>query len=107
MPHLVEMHNKYSKDGLATITVCIDDLQELPEAKASAPKILKAKGATATTNLMLDEPYDVWSKKLRFIASPCIYVFDRQGKWTQFISDKTPIDHDAVEKLVLEALKAK
>ncbi len=107
MPHLVEMQKKYGKEGFATITVCIDDLQELPEAKEKAPKILKDKGAVATINLLLDEPFDLWSKKLRFVASPCIYVFDRQGKWTQFSSDKTPIDHDAVEKLVVEALKTK
>jgi hypothetical protein len=107
MPHLVEMHKKYGQQGLTIITVCLDDLKELPEAKEAAPKILKSKGATALTHLLLDEPLEFWQDKLRFIASPCIYVFDRQGRWTQFKSDKEEIKHEDVDKLVVRLLGAK
>ena len=105
MPHLVEMHKKYGKDGLAVISVAIED-QEDPEAKNAALKVLKAKGATYT-NLLLDESVKVWQDKLRFASTPCIYVFNRQGKWTQFKSDAEPIDHEAVEKLVVQLLREK
>ena len=107
MPHLVEMHDKYGKQGFTIITVCLDDLTDLPEAKDNAPKILKSKGLASATNLLLDEPAELWQEKLRFIASPCLYVFSRHGKWTQFKSDKDPVDHEAVEKLVVELLREK
>jgi hypothetical protein len=107
LPHLVEMHKKLEKDGFAVITVCLDDVREFPEAKDLAPKILKSKGAIGFTNLLLDEPVQAWQDKLRFAAAPCLYVFSRQGKWTQFKSDEMPIDHDAVNKLVVELLREK
>lgn len=105
MPHLVEMHHKYSKAGLAVISVAIED-QEDKDAKNAALKVLKSKGATYT-NLLLDEPVEIWQNKLRFASTPSIYVFNRQGKWTQFKSDAEPIDHDAVEKLVVALLREK
>jgi hypothetical protein len=106
MPHLVEMHHKYAKDGFTIITVALDDLGEDPKAKETAIKKLKDNGVTLT-NLLLDEPVELWQEKLRFASTPCIYVFNRQGKWTQFKSDQKEIDHDAVEKLVVELLREK
>jgi len=107
MPHLVEMQQKYGKQGFEVVTVLLDDLEEAPEAKDEALKFLKSKNATAFTNLLLNEPVKVWQDKLRFAAFPCVYVFNRQGKWTQFKADAEPIDHDAVEKLVVELLREK
>jgi hypothetical protein len=100
------MHHKYAKDGLVVLSVALDDIHEDPPSKDRALKFLNAKGATFT-NLLLDEPVEFWQEKLRFIAPPCHYVFSRQGKWIQFTSDKKAIDHDAVEKLVVELLREK
>src|SRR5262245_29428103 len=100
MPHLVEMQQTLGKQGFEVVTVLLDELQEAPEAREEARKFLKSKNASGFTNLLLDEPVEVWQAKLRFAAFPCVYVFSRQGKWTQFKADAEPIDHDAVEKLV-------
>ena len=100
------MHKKYAKQGLVVITVALDDLKEDPPAKDRALKFLEAKGATFT-NLLLDETTEFWQKQLRFVAPPCQYVFSRQGKWTQFSSDKEEIKHADVEKLLVQLLGEK
>ena len=100
------MHKKYAKDGLVVITVALDDIKEDPPSKDRALKFLQAKGATFT-NLLLDETIEFWQKQLRFVAPPCQYVFSRQGKWTQYSSDKAEIKHENVEKLIVELLREK
>ena len=100
------MHKKYAKQGLVVITVALDDIKEDPPAKDRALKFLQAKGA-AFTNLLLDEPVEFWQKQFRFVAPPCQYVFSRQGKWTQYASDKEEIKHDEVEKLIVQLLGEK
>src|SRR4029450_4335550 len=103
------MHKKHAKDGLVVISVSLDtidddDPKENDKTKAGVLRFLKEKGATCT-NLLLDEPSKVYQERLRFVAPPCLDVFSRQGKWTQFDSDKVKIRHEDVDRLVLELLK--
>jgi len=97
------MHQDYAKDGLVVMSVSLDPIKEDPASKERAFKFLQAKGATFT-NLLLDEPVEVWSERLHFVAPPCQFVFNRQGKWTQFNGD---IKHDVVEKHVVDLLREK
>jgi|SRR5437773_2575202 len=97
------MHQRYAKDGLVVMSVSLDPIREDPPSKDRAFKFLQAKGATFT-NLLLDEPFEVWSEKLHFTAAPCQFVFNRQGKWTQFNGD---IKLDVVEKHVVNSLREK
>jgi len=105
------MHKKYAKDGLGIISVALDPLD--PDDKKAAVKtkqtvlgFLQEKGATFT-NLLLDEPQELYQEKLRFQFAPCYYVFSRQGKWTQFRSDDKAIDYQELDRLILELLKEK
>ena len=100
------MHKKYGKDGLAAITVNLDLAEDSPPPQEKVLKFLRAQGANFT-NLRLDEPSDLWEKKLRFTSSPCYYVFSRQGKWTMFQPEEAEIDQKAVEKLVVQLLAEK
>jgi hypothetical protein len=93
------MHKKYAQGGLVAVSVSVDPLED--DAEKRVLKFLQSKGATFT-NLLLDEPPEVWQEKLHIIAVPCIYVFNRQGKWTKFSDD---INHEEIEKLVVELLK--
>src|SRR5258707_1096422 len=68
-PHVVELHKKHEKEGLVVVSVALDDINENPAAKDSALKFLKAKGATFT-NLLLDEPPELWQTKLHFSGPP-------------------------------------
>jgi hypothetical protein len=93
------MHKKYARDGLVAVSVSVDPIE--PGIEKRVLKFLQAQGATFT-NLLLDEPPEVWQEKLHTIAVPSIFVFNRQGKWTQFTGE---INHEEIEKLVVELLK--
>jgi thiol-disulfide isomerase/thioredoxin len=99
-PHLVRLHQKYADKGLAVISVSVDSSQD----RAKAEQFLRKNNA-AFTNLWLDEPPEVWTDRLRTNAIPCLFVFDRRGRWAQFKGDNGKgIDHDDVEQLVLRML---
>jgi thiol-disulfide isomerase/thioredoxin len=102
MPHLVEMHKKYGKDGLVAMTVSVDEEANNPDIQAEALKFLRKVNA-GFNNVILDEKPAFWQEKLRFDAVPCVYVFDRQGKWRQY---KEP-NYAEIEKVVVELLNAK
>src|SRR2546421_6734235 len=99
------MHEKYGKDGLAAVTVSLDEVEKGTEGRVR--KVLLARKVTFATHLILDEESEVWMKKLNFTSYPCVFVFDRQGKWTQFNSDTKDVNYDDVDKLVEKLLKAK
>lgn len=108
------MHNQYASKGLVVVAVSLDQSLNLDEAKPEPLEKVKEKVLTFLTkknatfiNLLLDEPLSVWQEKLRFAGAPCVFVFDRQGKWTQFKSDDAEVDPHEVEKLVVKLLQEK
>jgi hypothetical protein len=96
------MHKKYGPQGFAAVSVSLDDPKDAA-LMATVRKFLVAQKATFT-NLVLDEKPEVWQAKLRFDGPPCIYVFNRAGKWTKF---DPFFDYADVEKQVVEYLKQK
>lgn len=98
------MHKQYAKDGLAAISVSMDDPSE-KETKGKVLKFLESKKA-GFENYILDEPPEVWTKKLDFESLPCVFVFDREGKRVKQFKDEEFTYRD-VEKVVLEELKKK
>jgi hypothetical protein len=110
-PHLVQMHKELAKEGFEIITVAVDPLDSddptPAEVKKNITKFLTEQ-KTTFTNLLLDEKDEFWQKKLRLVGPPTTYVFDRQGKWTQFGGESDMVfDAEAVDKLVHELLKEK
>jgi hypothetical protein len=102
------MHKELAKEGLVVITVSLDDISENGEETKARVKDFLSKQGAEFTNLLLNEDQTVWQKNLRFVGPPCYYVFNRQGKWTQFSSDAVDeIDPKAIDRLVLEFLKEK
>ena len=93
------MHHKYTAKGLVAVSVSLD----LAEQRADAEKFL-VKHKAAFNNLWLDETQEFWAEKFKIIAPPCLFVYDRRGKWVQFESDDKDIDHVAVEKLIVKLL---
>jgi thiol-disulfide isomerase/thioredoxin len=103
-PHLLEMQQKYGKDGFAAVSVAIpmrEGDEPFDKEQAAVLRFLQEKNSTIT-NLMLEEKADFWQAKLRFESLPCVYVFNREGKWYQFKDDFKYAD---AEKLVDELLK--
>ena len=103
-PHLVEMQKKYAKDGLAAVSVTVDAADD-EEAVGRARKFLRSAHADFT-NLLLDEPAEVWGDKLNAKTVPLIFVFDRDGRLAgKFDGDKAnyekviePFVHDLLNK---------
>ncbi len=101
------MHRKWAKDGLAAISVNLDDLeiQTAQERLANVKKVLHNKKATIA-NIILDEPVEFWQKKFGLAGYPFVFVFNRQGKWTRF-GDEGEVKYQDVDQLVVELLKEK
>jgi thiol-disulfide isomerase/thioredoxin len=103
-PHLVELHKRYAGDGLACVSVSLDDADK----KATPLAFLQKKGA-AFANYLLDEPTTEWQKLFDINGPPAVFVYDRDGKLAQRFDhndvDKT-FTYADVEKLVQKLLKA-
>lgn len=107
-PKFIEMHKKYADKGLVIITVSADDAAN-PEKVKKANAFLK-RVESPFRNLLLDEPWDSWTKRLDVKALPCYYVFDRQGKWVRFPGKDAKdgeIDYAELEKVVVQMLNEK
>ncbi|MBX9679918.1 MAG: hypothetical protein K2X38_14240 [Gemmataceae bacterium] len=91
------MQSKHGKDGLVVLTVAVDDIEEreLVLSKLKERKI-------GLANLFLHEPPELWQKKLRFDASPCVYLFDRNGRWEMFSGEEETQKADAIARNMLK-----
>ena len=109
-PHMLETQKKFGKDGLVSISVSLDKpaKDETPaQMKGRVLKLLEKFGSNIP-NVILDEPQKLVEDKLRFRTIPCVYVFNRQGKWTKFGgTDDSIVLPAEVEKLVAELLLEK
>jgi len=103
LPHLVEMRDKHAKDGLAVITVSLDEDAQTKEVQDKVRKLLQFKKATQFTNLILEEKLEFCQQKLKFDGPPSFYVFGRDGKLIKQFKDN--FEFAEVEKLVDEAIK--
>jgi thiol-disulfide isomerase/thioredoxin len=105
-PHLVELHQKYAKDGLVAMSVSVDDEGAPHDA---ALKFLQKVKATFR-NYRIDEPKSVYQEKWDFNGVPAVFVFDRQGrragKFTNDDPDKPFTYSKDVVPLVEKLLKA-
>jgi hypothetical protein len=101
-PQLVQLHEKFAKEGVAVITVSLDE----PQTAGIHQKVLSflTKQKAAFTNVILDENQDFWQDKFHFKGPPCVFVFDREGNWKQF---KDIEGYEEVEKYVARRLKEK
>jgi hypothetical protein len=65
----------------------------------------------ALRNLILDEPYEIWSKKFEAESLPFAYLFDRRGKWVRCRASDYRDDPEGygrdVEKVVMQMLNEK
>jgi thiol-disulfide isomerase/thioredoxin len=106
-PHFIEMQKKYADKGFVVLSVSLDEAAT-PEKVALANTFLR-KVDSPFRNLLLDEPQEVWSKKMGFKSIPCYFVFDRHGKWVRFrASDSADgVDYDQVEKTIVQMLNEK
>jgi hypothetical protein len=97
------MHKKYASEGLAAVSVSLDD----PSDKAARGRVetfLKTQKAIFT-NLILDEPVEGWQKQLGIDGPPVVFVYGRDGKLAKKFTED--FEYADVEKLAQELLKKK
>ncbi len=100
------MHEKYAAKGLEVISVSLDEADEKEKVARDHKFLINQR--SRFTNLLLAEDAKLWEAKFDIAAPPAMFVFDRRGKWTRFVpTEDEPIDHAAVEKLVVELLAEK
>jgi thiol-disulfide isomerase/thioredoxin len=96
-PHLVDLHEKYAKKGLIAVSVSLD----FPPDKTEVVKFLQNHRARFA-NFLLDVDQETWQQKFHAYGPPLVFVFNRDGKWTQFKDEKA---YPEVEKLIRELLR--
>ena len=105
-PHVVQLHERLGKKGLAVISLSLDPPDE-PDAVASAEAFLRAKGATFT-NWRMDEDPTVVYEALDFSAIPAVFLFKPDGSLLKKFTWDDPnhqFTYDEVEKAVEGLLK--
>jgi thiol-disulfide isomerase/thioredoxin len=104
-PHLIEMHRKYASQGLAVISLTLDDPTD-KNAIAAAEKFLQEKKAVFK-NVLLDENYGDGYDKLNINTIPAVFLFGPDGKEIKRFTMDDP-DHqftyEQVEKEVVARL---
>jgi len=107
-PHLVEMHHKYGKKGLAVISLSLDDNSD-KKALVDAEKFLQEKKAEFT-NILLDEEFGVGFEKLNIGAIPAVFLYGPDGKEIARFTMEDPnnqFTYDDVEKAIVAVLDGK
>ena len=83
------MHKKYAPQGLVMISVAHELIEEYKTAAEREKEVKRwlQKFETKSINFILDEKDTFLAEALDIRGLPCIYVFNRQGKWVRFNSD--------------------
>jgi len=109
-PNLLAVQKKYAKDGLVAISVNIDIPEDRDNKQVSENRLKFLNKVRSTIpNLLLDEPKSIW-QKLDIEAVPCVFVFDRQGKYYRFggaFEAPRQAKYKEIEPLLVELLKKK
>lgn len=77
-PHVVEMHEKYGKQGLAVCSLSLDDPTDA-KATGEALAFLKQQKAVFT-NFLMNEEADAAFEKLNINVVPAVFIFGPDGK---------------------------
>jgi thiol-disulfide isomerase/thioredoxin len=107
-PHVLEMHRKYGKKGLAVISLSLDDPTD-SAAVAAAEKFLKDQKSDVT-NILLDEAEGTGYANLKTNAIPAVFLYWADGKEVKrFTMDDTrnQFTYEEVEKALGDLLDKK
>jgi thiol-disulfide isomerase/thioredoxin len=103
-PKLVALYEKQRDNGFAAVSVAVDPDVQNKELGQRLLKFLQRQRA-AFTNLWLDEPAEVWQKKLNTPTVPCVFVFNKAGQIARKYTDD--VNYEEIAKLVGELLGEK
>lgn len=97
IPHLVELHRKYGKQGLTVLGMCADeDNKALP----TFMKLYKIEYPVALASDQIMRSYGVR-------GIPMLYVIDKKGKVVALFRGSSPDVEQSLEKLIKNLLAEK
>ncbi len=104
-PNLVAMHNKYSRDDLACVSLSFDNegLDPIEDVKPAVLSFLSRQKATFD-NVLSTLDSDALYKKLEIPAVPAAIVYDREGKLAKKFTG-AKVDYAEVEQVVQKLLR--
>src|SRR5829696_6200463 len=82
LPRLVQMHEKWAKDGFEVIAVATDKASEV-KALAHARKFLADKIKPKYLTVHVDSTTFDFEKKISPQNVPAAFVFDRENRWAK------------------------
>ncbi len=105
-PHTVELHRKLADQGLAVVSVSLDDGEKIAETRAEVLEFLQEQEATFDNYLARDGGSDDTWKALGIQGGvPHLKLYDRAGALRgTFPGDDTQVRAEAVERAVRQLL---
>jgi thiol-disulfide isomerase/thioredoxin len=102
-PHTVELHKKWSADGLAVAAVSLDN----PDEASLVMRFLEAKGADFPNFISRYGPGGQSSEEFNIVGGgiPFLQIYNRQGKLIKTLGGDRPIDPLEIDQAVQDALK--
>lgn len=97
------MHKQYQKDGLAAVSLNLDDPADEATMKL-VHDFLKSQKVTFAS-YVLKEVQEFWQEKFGIAGPPAVFVFGRDGKLAKKFTGE--VKYEEVEKLATELLKKK
>jgi thiol-disulfide isomerase/thioredoxin len=101
LPHTIELAKRFGNDGLAVVTVSLDD----PAESNRISEFLHSRGAGAATNLISQfgaSPQSMGAFKISGGAVPHYKLYDRSGKLRQ----EYGVNPNATKQFTLEEIDA-
>jgi thiol-disulfide isomerase/thioredoxin len=105
-PHVVEMNAKYASQGLAVVSLSMDDPEDT-KAVAEAKRFLTDKKAVFTNFLLNEDPAAAF-EKLNTSVIPAVFLYGPDGKELKRFTMDDPnnqFTYEQVEKTVAAILK--
>jgi len=107
-PHIVQLHEKYGRQGIRFVSMDLDDRSD-PQALDRAREFLITHNA-AFDNYRMDEVVPDAFEKLDLLGIPAVFIYDRQGKLRYRLTGDNPnkqYTNQDVDKAIEQILQDK
>ncbi len=68
-------------------------------------RLLTSKKMAPLHNIMLNESQKFWREKFQIVGVPCVFIFDRDGRWHKFYEKDLQVQ-DETRRVKTEVLAA-
>jgi len=102
-PHIVDLSHRYQNQGVAVVSISVDDREDKRAVEQARRFLLERKAAFR--NYLMDENILDAFEKLGVQGIPAVFIYDRAGRQRYFLNADDP-NHQFSAKDVDEAVAA-